>query len=64
MDEKKSFTVAMRDFFGYRPDGMRDKDANGKELSGLADFSKELKALTPSDKLEFAAYLGSEAPAS
>lgn len=58
----QSFTVAMRDYFGYRPESSRKLDETGKPLSGLADFAQELKALTPSDKAEFAKFLGSEPP--
>ena len=41
MDQKKSFTVAMKDFFGYKPG------------EGLAQFQAELKALTPDDRQYF-----------
>ncbi len=49
-----SFTAVMRDYFGYRPEGQRAKGEDGKELSGLADFSGELKLLTPNDRKEIA----------
>lgn len=58
----ESFTVAMRNYFGYRPEGSRDKGEDGKELSGLADFAKELKGLTIEDKKEFATFLHCDAP--
>ena len=38
----KSFTVACREYFGYQAG------------AGLAEFAKELKALTYEDKLEIA----------
>lgn len=41
MAGEKSFTIAMKEFFGYRPG------------EGLAQFQAELKALTPEDKTYF-----------
>jgi hypothetical protein len=43
--KEMTFAVAMRDFFGYRPD------------DGLKEFSVELKQLTDADKAEFRAGL-------
>ena len=38
----KPFVIAMKEFFGYKPN------------QTLKEFSEELKLLTPADKLEFA----------
>jgi hypothetical protein len=54
MDDQISFIVAMRDYFGYRPEGDRAKDTMGNPFGALPDFSGELKALTSDDKQEFA----------
>jgi len=50
----KNFMVGIRDYFGYRNEEFRGKDDKGEPLSGLKDFSSEVKALTPADKLEIA----------
>ena len=55
----KSFTAAVKEYFGVRPEESRIKGDDGKPVSGLVDFSAELKKLILADRVEIASGLRS-----